>query len=164
MRDKDEVDKLTPEQRSANMARIRAKDTKPELVVRRYLHAQGLRYRLHVQELPGKPDLVFTARRTCVFVHGCFWHGCPHCVDGTRQVKSNGSYWSAKVAGNRARDARHQLALEEKGWRVLTIWECEVTKPATLESLAGMIRSASAGSGTDAERGTIRPSNSDACA
>src|ERR1700674_4838408 len=98
------MDTVTPERRSAIMARIRSKDTAPELAVRRYLHAKGLRYRLHHAGLPGKPDLVFPARRVCVFIHGCFWHGCPHCIDGTRQVKSNSAYWSAKVAGHRARD------------------------------------------------------------
>jgi DNA mismatch endonuclease (patch repair protein) len=134
------MDRLSPDRRSANMARIRSKDTAPEMAVRRFLHAAGLRYRLHRDRLPGKPDLVFPKWRICVFVHGCFWHGCRHCIDGTRRVKSNIDYWSGKVAENRARDARHKAALEEAGWTVFTIWECQVTTLAKLRNLAGRIR------------------------
>ena len=100
----------------------------------------GLRYRLHEAKLPGKPDLVFTGRRVCVFVHGCFWHGCPNCVDGTRAVKSNTAYWSAKITGNRERDARNMAALEQAGWQVVTIWECETQEAAKLSEIAEMIR------------------------
>src|SRR3989442_1667939 len=100
------ADRLTREARSENMRRIRSKDTRPELVVRHYLHGAGFRYRLHRKELPGQPDLVFPSRRLCVFVHGCFWHGCQRCVDGTRLVKSNKKFWKMKVAGNRERDSR----------------------------------------------------------
>jgi len=130
------MDKLAPAARSRNMSRIRSRDTAPELVVRRYLHSQGLRFRLHLRQLPGKPDLVFGRRRACVFVHGCFWHGCPHCVDGSRLVKSNTSYWSEKVRGNRARDERHRTALEKDGWTVLVVWECEIRRPGRLAALA----------------------------
>ena len=126
------MDKLSPEARSRNMGRIRSRDTGPEIVVRRFLHGKGLRFRLHRREFPGKPDLVFVAQRVCVFVHGCFWHGCPHCVDGTRRVKSNVSYWSGKVAGNRARDERHRAALEKEGWTVVVIWECQTRQPQRL--------------------------------
>jgi DNA mismatch endonuclease (patch repair protein) len=120
------MDKISPQARSRNMSRIRSRDTSPELTVRRALHRSGLRFRLHRRDLPGKPDLVFPARRACVFIHGCFWHGCPKCVDGTRRVKSNEAYWGPKIASNRARDARHLAALREAGWTVLVVWECEV--------------------------------------
>ena len=92
------------EQRSFNMSRIRSKNTKPEMIVRSLVHQMGYRFRLHVSGLPGTPDLVLPAHRKIIFVHGCFWHGCPHFADGTRRVKSNASYWSEKVIGNRARD------------------------------------------------------------
>src|SRR5437879_2491620 len=117
------MDTVTPERRSAIMARIRARDTGPEMAVRHALHSAGLRYRLHSKDLPGKPDLVFRRFRACVFVHGCFWHGCPECIDGRRSVKSNIGYWRPKIAGNRERDAGNRAALERKGWRVFTIWE-----------------------------------------
>jgi DNA mismatch endonuclease (patch repair protein) len=134
------MDKLTPEQRSQNMARIRSKDTAPELAVRRFLHRAGLRFRVHRRDLPGKPDLVFPGRRLCLFVHGCFWHGCPDCIDGTRAVKSNAGYWGPKIEGNRARDARHRAALEADGWTVIVLWECQARDPARLEELASTIR------------------------
>ena len=129
------MDKLSPSARSMNMSRIRSRDTSPEIAVRRALHKEGLRFRLHVRNLPGKPDLVFPSRRACVFVHGCFWHGCPNCVDGTRKVKSNRSYWSPKIEGNRERDARHVAALHDAGWSVFVIWECQVREPARVAQL-----------------------------
>jgi DNA mismatch endonuclease, patch repair protein len=135
------MDKLTPAARSENMSRIRSRNTSPELIVRRYLHRKGLRFRLHARDLPGKPDLVFPGRRVLVFVHGCFWHGCPHCVDGTRRVKSNLSYWSPKIKGNRARDARHAATLGEGGWSVFVIWECEARNAVQLSRLARRIKS-----------------------
>lgn len=133
------MDKLTPQGRSRNMSRIRSQDTLPELKVRRFLHACGLRFRLHHRNLPGKPDLVFVSRRACVFVHGCFWHGCPHCVDGRRRVKSNLTYWSNKISGNRERDERNRAALTKDGWKVLTIWECEIERSKPLARLAKKI-------------------------
>lgn len=136
------MDTVTPERRSEIMSRIRSRDTTPEMTVRRFLHAAGLRYRLHRRDLPGKPDLVFSSKHLCVFIHGCFWHGCPNCVDGTRKVKSNTKFWNAKVAGNRERDAKHQAALEADGWTVLTIWECETADPAQLERLTEAVRAA----------------------
>lgn len=134
------MDKLTAAARSWNMSRIRSKDTGPELTVRRFLHRAGLRFRLHRSDLPGKPDLVFAKRRICLFVHGCFWHGCPHCIDGTRKVKSNTFYWSEKISNNRARDERHRAALTAAGWDVLVIWECEVGDEQKLSALANRIR------------------------
>jgi len=136
------VDKLTPAARSENMRRIRGKNTQPEMLVRRFLHSAGLRYRLHRSGLPGRPDLVFASRRVCVFVHGCFWHGCPHCIDGTRSVKSNALYWQTKIVGNRERDARHVAALEGQGWKVLVIWECETRERGCLLALRDAIRAA----------------------
>jgi DNA mismatch endonuclease (patch repair protein) len=134
------MDKLTPEQRSRNMARIRSRDTAPEMAVRRFLHRSGLRFRVHRRDLPGKPDLVFPSRRLCLFVHGCFWHGCPNCIDGTRAIKSNTAYWGAKIEGNRTRDACHRAALEADGWTVMVLWECEVRDSALLDELANVIR------------------------
>jgi DNA mismatch endonuclease (patch repair protein) len=134
------MDTVTPARRSEIMAGIRSKNTVPELAVRRYLHAAGLRYRLHRKGLPGRPDIVFPSRRACVFVHGCFWHGCPHCIDGRRAVKSNSTYWAPKIAGNQARDNRHREALVAAGWTVWTIWECEAGEAAILEQLATAIR------------------------
>jgi len=118
------VDVLTSEQRQNNMSRIRGRDTKPEMLIRRGLHARGLRYRLQDRKLPGRPDLVFPRYRVVILVHGCFWHGhdCPMFrMPATRQ-----EFWSAKIAANRVRDAKAQEALLALGWRVLTVWECSL--------------------------------------
>lgn len=132
------VDKLTSERRSANMARIRSKDMKPEMAVRRLVHGMGFRYRLHCRDLPGKPDLVFPARRKIIFVHGCFWHQHPdpECRDA-RPPRSNTDYWGPKLQRNAERDAQHQRLLEADRWRVLIVWECELKKP---EPLADRLR------------------------
>lgn len=134
------MDRLSTEARSRNMARIRSRDTTPELAVRKFMHAQGLRYRLHRRDLPGRPDLVFSGRRAVLFVHGCFWHGCPKCIDGMRRVKSNQSYWNPKIAGNRERDARHTATLQARNWSVFTIWECEVRERKLLDRIARKIK------------------------
>jgi DNA mismatch endonuclease (patch repair protein) len=128
------MDKLTPERRSENMRRIKSKDMKPELVVRRLVHGLGYRYRLHRKDLPGKPDLVFGSKRKVIFVHGCFWHGheLKGCLDG-RRPKSNTSYWVPKLARNKSRDAERIAALEANGWTVLTIWECETKDLGAVE-------------------------------
>jgi DNA mismatch endonuclease, patch repair protein len=107
------------------MRAVKSKDTKPEWVVRRLLHAAGFRYRLHGKDLPGKPDLVFPSRRKVVFVHGCFWHG-HDCARGDRQPKTNANYWMAKIARNKARDVEHLATLRNRNWQVLTVWECEI--------------------------------------
>lgn len=132
------VDVLTPEQRSFNMSRIRGRDTKPELTLRRGLHALGFRFRLHRRDLPGRPDLVFPGRRAAIFVHGCFWHGhaCPMC----RLPATRTAFWQAKIHGNHDRDRRAAGALAAAGWRVLVVWECALRGPARLpegEVLAG---------------------------
>jgi DNA mismatch endonuclease (patch repair protein) len=122
------MDTLSREHRTKNMAAIRSRDTAPELKVRRALFKAGLRYRLYDKRLPGRPDIVFSARSLVVFVHGCFWHGCTKCVDGTRKVKSNKGYWSKKIRTNKERDARNVRKLVAAGWRVEEIWECETSE------------------------------------
>lgn len=116
-----------------SMRANRSKNTAPELALRRALWAAGVRgYRLHLRSLAGKPDLVFTRVRLCVFVHGCFWHGCPVCST-QRNLKptQNGPYWAAKIAENQRRDARNRQSLELSGWRVLVVWECELKRDLT---------------------------------
>jgi DNA mismatch endonuclease, patch repair protein len=118
------ADSLTPSGRSENMRRIKAKNTKPEMVVRRLLHSMGYRYRLHARELPGKPDVVFRALRRAIFVHGCFWHQHSTCpagrLPGTRQ-----DFWIPKLGSNVLRDSQQLAQLGELGWQVLVVWECE---------------------------------------
>lgn len=126
--------------RSAQMALVRGRDTKPEMRVRKSLHAAGLRYRLHVRELPGKPDLVFPSRRVAVFVNGCFWHRHLGCR-AARLPKSRLDFWGPKLAGNVERDERNRAALEEAGWSVMVIWECETRDPKEITRLARAIRS-----------------------
>lgn len=118
------MDVLTTEQRRHNMSRIRGKNTKPEMLLRRGLHAFGLRFRLHVRDLPGRPDIVFPRYRAVVLVHGCFWHGhdCPlFKLPATRR-----KFWAEKINANRGRDVLTVEALLEQGWRVLTVWECSL--------------------------------------
>jgi DNA mismatch endonuclease (patch repair protein) len=118
------MDTLTPERRSANMRAIKSKGMKPELVVRKLAHTLGYRYRLHRKDLPGKPDLAFISKRKAIFVHGCFWHQHADCREG-RPPRSNEKYWLPKLQRNVQRDADSVAQLEDSGWEVLTIWECE---------------------------------------
>lgn len=111
--------------RSAIMRLVKSRDTKPELKVRRLIHALGFRYRLHRKDLPGKPDMVFATKRRVIFVHGCFWHG-HDCARGARAPRTNATYWAAKIKHNRERDAAVTVALKNLGWRPLIIWECEL--------------------------------------
>ena len=113
------------------MARVRSKDSKPELMIRRGLHSLGFRYRLHVKELPGTPDLVFPRFKSVIQINGCFWHGhsCPRC----RMPSSNAEYWRKKVARNKERDISNRQRLLADGWRVLTIWECALQGKEKLE-------------------------------
>lgn len=134
------VDKLSKSARSENMRRIKGRDTKPEMAVRRALHANGLRYRLHRKDLPGKPDIVMPGRKLCIFVHGCFWHGCTKCVDGKRTVKSNTDFWKEKIQKNRMRDAKNRKELLAQGWTVYEIWECETRDEAILSSFIKKVR------------------------
>lgn len=124
----------TTEERSALMRRVRGKDTKPEMRLRKALHAAGVRFRLHDRRLPGRPDLVLPGRRLAIFVHGCFWHrheGCPR----TTTPKANNSYWMRKFAENIERDARKTNQLRQSGWNVRVVWECEILDDATLGAI-----------------------------
>jgi len=132
------TDVFTPEQRSAVMRRVKAKDTAPEMKVRRALTRLGARYRLHRKDLPGAPDIVMPGRKLAIFVHGCFWHG-HDCARGARVPKQNRDYWLAKVARNRERDAASRGALEAAGWRVLVLWECGLRDPSALEASLGAV-------------------------
>lgn len=125
--------------RSAQMALVHARDTKPEMRVRKALHASGLRYILHDKRLPGTPDLVFPSRRVVLFVHGCFWHRHPGCR-AARLPKSRLEFWEPKLAANVARDKKQKAELEALGWTVLVIWECEARDLDMLNSLAKHIQ------------------------
>lgn len=122
------------------MQRIRRKDTAPELRVRRFLHAAGLRFRLHVATLPATPDIVLPRFRTVILVHGCFWHGhrCPH---GSVPAKTNASFWSEKILANRKRDRRKANQLRKARWYVETMWECQTESITALTRLCERIRS-----------------------
>lgn len=119
------ADHLTKIERSKNMAAIKSKNTSPEIAIRKILHSEGFRYRLHDKKLPGKPDLVFKKYRTVIFVHGCFWHQHKNCKRANIP-KSNVDYWITKISKNVQRDKGHLKELRKKGWRVLTVWECQV--------------------------------------
>ena len=125
------TDVYGPEKRSAVMARVKGKNTSPELKVRKALTRLGARYRLHRRDLPGSPDVVLPGRRLAIFVHGCFWHG-HDCARGARVPKANRDYWVAKVNRNRTRDVASRAALAALGWRVETIWECGLKDEAVL--------------------------------
>jgi DNA mismatch endonuclease (patch repair protein) len=125
------MDRLSPKQRSALMARVRGKNTRPEMIVRRMAHKMKFRFRLHRSDLPGKPDLVFPGRRKVIFVHGCFWHR-HSCPDGRSTPATRTKYWNAKFARNKARDVKSRKALRKQGWDVLVIWECQTRRPEWL--------------------------------
>jgi DNA mismatch endonuclease (patch repair protein) len=127
------MDTLTVAERSERMARIKSKNTKPELRVRQLVHKLGYRFRLHRTGLPGCPDLVFSSRRKVIFVHGCFWHAHEGCKVAN-MPKSRSDYWNSKFERNRIRDAENQRALERAGWRVFTVWECETRDNEKLAS------------------------------
>ncbi|MCK6603243.1 MAG: DNA mismatch endonuclease Vsr [Bacteroidetes bacterium] len=121
------TDVHTQAQRSYNMSRIRSKNTKPEMAVRKFLFASGFRYRLYVKTLPGKPDIVLRKHKTVIFIHGCFWHGhenCRHFVI----PKTRTDWWLAKINRNKENDLLAKTTLEQTGWKVITIWECELKK------------------------------------
>ena len=127
------TDVFSPEKRSAVMRRVKGRDTTPELKVRKALTALGVRYRLNRKDLPGSPDIVMAGRQLAIFVHGCFWHG-HDCARGSRVPKANRDYWVGKVARNKARDLAASEALSARGWRVETIWECDLKDAAALEA------------------------------
>ena len=118
---------------SRRMAAVRSTNTGPERIVRAHVHAMGVRFRLRNKDLPGSPDLANRKRRWAIFVHGCFWHG-HDCARGARVPKANRDYWVGKVARNRARDVASRAALEAAGWRVETVWECELKDASALEA------------------------------
>jgi DNA mismatch endonuclease (patch repair protein) len=135
------ADPVDPATRSLVMARVKRSDAAPELTVRRFLHSQGLRFRLHVRQLPGTPDIVLARWRTAIQVYGCFWHaheGCRYFV----VPKTRTAFWEAKLIGNRQRDRRTELALLSSGWRLAIVWECalRIEAEASLHRLAGWIQ------------------------
>lgn len=134
------ADKLSPAKRSWNMSRIKGKDTKPEMLVRKFLYSQGVRYRIHTT-LPGRPDIVISKKKIVVFVNGCFWHGHTECKDAGIP-KSNTAFWKNKIEGNIQRDLKNQAKLSDDGWNVVTIWECELGKDRmlTLDNVLKTIR------------------------
>ena len=134
------TDTVSPKIRSEVMARVGSKDTKPELLIRKGLHARGFRYRLHAKELPGKPDMVFPRYKSIILVNGCFWHG--HDCRLYRFPKSNTEYWRGKIKRNIERDSENLKALHEAGWRIMIIWECAIKGKARL-SLEAVYVSAS---------------------
>lgn len=117
------ADTRTPEQRRRIMQAVGTKDTGPEMMVRKLLHAHGYRFRLHRKDLPGKPDIVFPGRRKILMIHGCYWHG--HTCDKGKLPKSKLAYWAPKIDANRKRDTANEQALCDHGWEVLTVWQCE---------------------------------------
>lgn len=119
------MDRVTRERRSQIMALVRSKDTRPEMIVRRLVHALGFRYRLHCSDLPGKPDLVFRSKKKVIFVHGCFWHGHKSCSKA-RLPKSRVDFWRSKRENNTRRDARVKRALNRKGWSYMVVWQCQL--------------------------------------
>jgi DNA mismatch endonuclease (patch repair protein) len=135
------MDRVSPQTRSRIMASVRSRDTKPEFAVRRALHSAGLRYRLHDRGLPGAPDIVFASRKLALFVHGCFWHRCPHCKNGTKSVGSNERYWLPKLARNAERDKEVRAKLRGMGWRTCVIWECEARDARKLKRIVRAVKS-----------------------
>lgn len=125
------LDPLTKRQRSARMALVKSKNTHPELVVRRAVWRLGFRYRLHARDVPGRPDIVLSRRRSVIFVHGCFWHRHRGCAR-TRVPKTRVPFWTGKFAGNVARDRTARARLARAGWRSLVVWECVSEKPLLL--------------------------------
>ncbi len=126
------ADVYSKRKRSAVMRRVKSKDSKAELTIRSLLHRMGYRFRLHRSDLPGKPDIVLPRHRKVIFVHGCFWHGHT-CTRGKRVPKTNTDYWLQKIDGNRKRDAGVKQELEQLGWTVLVVWECELNEMDTLK-------------------------------
>lgn len=121
--------------RSYNMSQIKGKDTKPEIIVRKFLHANGFRYRLHVKDLPGKPDIVLRKYKTVIFVHGCFWHGHEGCREFV-VPKTRTEWWTNKINRNISHDRKVEEALKMDGWNIITLWGCELKKTKLSTSLA----------------------------
>ena len=132
------ADVKTPEERSRNMAAVKGKDTKPEMIVRKYLFSRGLRFRVQVRKLPGKPDIVLPKYKTAIFVNGCFWHGHEGCKY-FRLPKSNVEFWKEKIERNIERDKESMQALFDLGWKVVRVWECELRNKANREETLNKI-------------------------
>jgi DNA mismatch endonuclease (patch repair protein) len=129
------ADTLTQHQRSERMSRVRGKDTKPEMVVRRLVHGMGFRFRLHRRDLPGVPDLVFVTRKKVIFVHGCFWHRhADSACKLARLPKSRLDFWLPKLEANEQRDRRNEQALKALGWSAMTVWECQIKDLSSLRN------------------------------
>lgn len=133
------MDRLTTQQRHKNMASIRSTNTKPEILVRKYLWSQGFRYRLNNPRLPGHPDIVLRKYRTCVFVNGCFWHGHEGC-SLYRLPQTHTDYWRQKILRNQERDHENRLALKAQGWHTIEVWECQLKKTEREQTLKGLLR------------------------
>lgn len=129
------MDRIGPQARSALMSKVRGKDTGPEMIVRRLIYRLGYRYRLHVRELPGQPDLVFPSRQKAIFIHGCWWHQ-HRCKRGNRRPATRREYWLPKLEANKRRDAETRSKLRRMGWRTLVIWECQTKDSDMVRSLA----------------------------
>ncbi|GAA4336149.1 DNA mismatch endonuclease Vsr [Mucilaginibacter gynuensis] len=132
------ADVHSKETRSYNMSRIKSKDTKPELLVRKFLHKNGFRYRLHVKDMPGKPDIVLPKYKTVIFIHGCFWHG----HEGCRYYvvpKTRTEWWLNKIQGNTNNDTKAETLLEKLGWKIIKIWECELKKSSLETTLTQLL-------------------------
>ena len=124
--------------RSYNMSQIKSKNTKPELIVRKFLFSKGFRYRLHDKNLPGKPDIILTKYKTIIFVHGCFWHGHDNCKYFV-VPKSRTEWWLNKINHNKEKDIENQMLLTQDGWKIIVIWECELKKNVREENLKNLI-------------------------
>lgn len=124
--------------RSKNMAAIKGKNTKPEMLVRKFLHANGFRYRLHVKNLPGKPDIVLPKYKTVIFVHGCFWHGHAHCRYYV-VPKTKTEWWINKINGNIANDVKAIKTLRKQGWKIVFLWECDLKKKKLEKTLSSLL-------------------------
>jgi DNA mismatch endonuclease (patch repair protein) len=132
------ADVHSKETRSYNMSRIRSKDTKPELLVRRFLHKNGFRYRLHVKDLPGKPDIVLPKYKTVIFIHGCFWHGHEGCKYSTLP-ETRKDWWRNKIGKNIANDRKSEEILMATGWKIIIIWSCSLKKSSQIQDLAHLL-------------------------
>lgn len=131
------ADKMTKEQRHRCMSNIKDRNTKPEMIVRRYLHAHGYRYRINVRRLPGTPDIVLRKYKTVIFINGCFWHGHKGCRYFV-MPKSNTTFWEKKIERNRQRDAEKRIQLRRLGWNTIIIWECELKPKNRLTTLQAL--------------------------
>jgi DNA mismatch endonuclease, patch repair protein len=146
------VDSISPERRSDNMARIRSKDTVPELLVRSLVHKLGYRFRLHRPDLPGRPDIVLPKMMKAILVHGCFWHQHRNCIDG-RLPKSRRDYWLPKLMRNKHRDRENRAKLRKAGWSVLVVWDCETRDTLRLQkALLDFLRADASGTAVGRRR------------